>query len=113
VRSVSQLESLLEPGHELAAPLVSSFEAPKQVHPLALRACSLYESGRRNLSPEALLEIYDGLLELFSDKNALAHALSSLGALATMAEQHGSRQAAVQLAELIRSTRPAFENKQR
>jgi hypothetical protein len=71
----------------------------------------LYESGRRNLSPEALLEIYDGLLELFSDKQALADALSSLGALAVVAERHGSRQAAVQLTELIRSTRPAFEAK--
>jgi hypothetical protein len=106
---VEQLEHLLEPGHEIASPLVAGFEPPTQVHPLALKACVLYESGRRNLAPEALLEIYDGLLDLYSDRSALANALSSLGALVVLAERHGSRQAAVQLAELIRSSRPAFE----
>lgn len=85
------------------------YSPPTELHALAVKAHQLIEAGGGRLSDDACQALAEALRALYDEIYALADAVHSLGAVMMWATQQGKQEAAAQLTELIRLTKPRFQ----
>jgi hypothetical protein len=85
------------------------YSPPTELHAIAIKAHQLLEAGGGRLSDDACQALAAALRALYDEIYALADAVHSLGAVMMWADQRGLKEAAAQLTELIRVTKPRFQ----